>query len=252
MDLAALSIIEEYRQRAREPDISHMTGRQGRPDATDFIAEAALDEIRPTDGLLVDIGCGDGTLIRKATVLLPQLRCIGILPTQEEVDRTKSAFSGASDIRQGTVHHTGLPNGCADYIVCSGVLHIAPPLELSLQEIRRVAKPEAKILVTEIPNIDVRPGRDRWVWLRIVPSNFKHHGIAAGFGAIFYLARAAGSGRWTAMTTRPRFWIEPADFVQTAKACGLEVVKQFQYRVPDSGGTIVERPWLFNYVLRLY
>jgi len=249
MDLSALSTIEEYRQRAAVGDIGAMSGRNGRNQVTAAVADAILDAIKAAHGTLVDVGCGDGTLLQKALVHSPDLRCIGIQPTAEEIARLHAVHPHL-DIRCGTVHRTGLPDAFVDFVVCNSVLHVAPPFEPALREFRRIAKRGALIFVGDLPHMDERRRRSRVARARVVASNLKHHGFRAAGAVMVYLARAALSGRWTELTGKPHCWIAPSDFVQLTKQCDLELIERRRSRFLNERDEPIESTTRWDYLLR--
>src|SRR3954468_5550058 len=101
--LASLSAIEEYRLRARQGDVLGLSCHEGNPDASAFDATATLAcfDLKP-DSVLVDIGCGEGTLLAHAAETVTRGRLIGILPTAEEVSATRRHLGDTRiEIRQG-------------------------------------------------------------------------------------------------------------------------------------------------------
>ena len=139
---------------------------------TGFVADHILTKI-PLEGdtVMVDVGCGDGALLRKAAESTPNHyrgRLIGILPNKEEVARVRGHLLDGQTARRlisielGTASDTGLPDGLADVIVCNGVFLILGDLEnvdTSIDEFCRVAKKGAHIFIGEVPDADEMAGR---------------------------------------------------------------------------------------------
>jgi SAM-dependent methyltransferase len=248
MDLSQFSAIEEYRQRALMGDIRAMAARDFNPAETDLAAEFILDLVKPVAGLLVDIGCGDGTLIEKASRRAPALRCVGTAATAEEAAKLNAVRGAFGKFQQATAQRTGLPDRSADYVVSNSCLHMAPPLDASLHEIGRIAKQGAPVFVGDMPFVLEPWLKNRPSVARIVASNLKHHGPSAAAGVLWYLARAAFAGEWTARARKPHLWIEPDEFVKAAAAQGLSLVAQFTPRLLNRGEVVASKT-RFSYLL---
>src|SRR5215472_18299764 len=75
--------VEAYRQRALCKDIHELAGRPNKNATTEFVNRQILEAIQPTrSDVLVDIGCGDASLLKMADGRV--LECIGIAGTPEE------------------------------------------------------------------------------------------------------------------------------------------------------------------------
>jgi ubiquinone/menaquinone biosynthesis C-methylase UbiE len=249
VDLRGISDIEEFRDRARRADINALSGRDGLPDLTQYIAAEMFKKMGPSPAeTVVDIGCGDASfLILTRTNVGADVRLVGILPTQDEVRRVRDHVAGLEiEIVCGTAEDTTLPPRIADVIVCNSVLMVVPGVPDALREIARIAKPGARIYLGEIPTADELEGKRIPKW-RVVASNVRRFGPVAGMKVIAYLIRCALGGRWRDHATRNFFYAEPARFVQMCREAGLQVVDQFPYpRLPSVQRT---RP-LMSYVFQ--
>src|SRR5271169_2962555 len=131
-------------------DIHELSGRGSSPVLTEFINRRILDEIaiKPADRL-VDIGCGDGTLLRLA-LQDGVSSAIGFNGTEEEAARVRAS---GLNVRQALSDSLPLPDRCATVVVCNAVLLIVPQdkIPASLREIARIAEPGARIWIGEIP-----------------------------------------------------------------------------------------------------
>jgi len=159
--IKAADYIEEYRARALASDVNELTGRTGRPDLTNFIASNIVVRLAMKLGeVLVDIGCGDASVLRKASQGCEDGSFVGILPTSQEVERVQQHLrSNRIAIGVGLADATGLPDGFADKVACNGVLLIVPDLERALHEIARISKKGALICIGEIPKINEQAGK---------------------------------------------------------------------------------------------
>ena len=195
------------------------------------IQEKILREIElRADDDLIDIGCGDGTLLRLARERGLH-SAAGFLATEEEATVVRGL---GLQVRQGFTDKLPLADNFASVVICNNVLLVVPreKIRASLQEIHRVARPEARIFIGEIP---VEPGpppepefptaRETLAYL------YRKHGVRAWLGML---------GRmicWT-LTGRPMvirggstvaFYAQPPDFVAVAEAAGLTLVRTWPH-----------------------
>ncbi|HST12849.1 MAG TPA: class I SAM-dependent methyltransferase [Terriglobales bacterium] len=98
---------------------------------------------------LVDIGCGDGTLLLLAKTIGVH-QATGFHATEEEAAIVRRLGLA---VRQGFTDQLPLADECASVLVCNNVLLIVPreKITASLLEFYRVAKPGARVLIGEIP-----------------------------------------------------------------------------------------------------
>lgn len=114
------------------------------------VQERIVREVALTIGDdLVDIGCGDGTLLLLAKNAGVH-SAIGFHATEEEAAIVRRL---GVDAHQGFTDSLPLDDESASVVVCNNVLLIVPreKIPASLREIYRVAKPGARVLIGEIP-----------------------------------------------------------------------------------------------------
>lgn len=89
---------------------------------------------------LVDIGCGDGTLLAMAERIGVN-SALGLLATEEEVALLRPA---GFRVRQGLTNQLPVGDASASVVVCNNVLLVVPreKIPASLREIYRIASPE--------------------------------------------------------------------------------------------------------------
>jgi ubiquinone/menaquinone biosynthesis C-methylase UbiE len=148
--------VEYCRETARHlRDVQDLALRgKNKQEITRGIHERIVREVSlgPDDDLL-DIGCGDGTLLRMAARIGVR-SATGLLATEEEVAVVRQL---GLLVQQGLTDRLPAPDESSSVIVCNSVLLIVPRARIpaSLHEIYRVAKPSARIFLGEIP---VEPG----------------------------------------------------------------------------------------------
>jgi ubiquinone/menaquinone biosynthesis C-methylase UbiE len=230
--------VEYCRETARHARDLHDLALRGRDrkETTRITHEQiiATVELGPNDDL-VDIGCGDGILLRMAKDLGIHSAC-GLLATEEEVELVRRT---GVDVRQGLSDQLPLADASASVVVCNNVFLIVPreKIPASLREIARIAKPDARIYIGEIPfaqpndptpNFDTR--RELLSYL------YRKHGLRTWFGMFRRMI-------WWQITGKPpvilpgtavSFFATPEEFTTMAEAAGLEAVRHWRHHDPDT------------------
>src|SRR5262245_31638696 len=222
--------IEEYRARALSSDINEITGRTGRRDLTDFVTSniVAKLEISPA-ATLVDIGCGDGSVLKKASLESKTGVFIGIVPTNEERKRVQDHMqSSRIEVRVGLADATGLPDGFADKIVCNGVLFIVPDVDGAIREIARISKKGARIFIGEIPKINELIGKTygdsitKWLYFVLKGQGIKAFGIQ-----LRRVAKAFFSKEPFIISPKRAFYRKPEELKFMFESHGFQLIEWF-------------------------
>jgi len=239
------SRLDEYRYRAQSKDINELSGRPNRSDITNFVnMEIAAKMEFTREDVLVDIGCGDGTLLKLAKE--HGASCIGILPTEEEVSRLRDSLSEShSDIKveKGSASKTDLPSNVATKIVCNGVLLLLSENDaiLALKEIVRLAKHNALIYIGEHPFCDEYIGKNYGdsiiAWLLWV---LKNQGVRQFGIRLKQTLRAIFSKELMIITPKGNHFCSPDEFIQEARKAGLVAKDNFRHKSITLKGDIVE------------
>ncbi len=191
---------------------------------------------------LVDIGCGDGTLLRMARQLGVG-SALGLLATDEEVALMRRAgFS----VKQGFTDQLPIADESASVVVCNSVLLIVPreKIPASLREIYRIAKPGARVFVGEIPFVQGRVPDPRFDTRRETLSYlYRTYGLRTWLGMLRRMAYWSLSGKASVIRdgTGISFYATPEEFVGIAEATGLKLVRYWQHDYPNTRN---------NYLLR--
>jgi len=188
-----------------------------------------VTNLRAEDDLL-DIGCGDGILLRMANAIGVH-SAIGLLATEEEVAVLRP-FN--LNVRQGFTDQLPVPDCAASVIVCNSVLLIVPreKIPASLQEIHRVAKPAARIFIGEIPVHKQNDPTPQFTTRGELLSHLYHHnGLRAWFGMVRRMAwwQITGTPAVINPGTATTFWASPEEMIALAESAGLLLVRYWQH-----------------------
>lgn len=198
----------------------------------DRIVEAV--GLRVSDDL-VDIGCGDGTLLRIAEHLRVK-SAVGLLATEEEIAVLRRF---GLNVKQGLTDQLPVADESASVIVCNSVLLVVPreKIPASLREIYRIAKPNARIFVGEIPFVQPHDPSPQIESRREMLSYlYRKHGVRAWFGMLRRMVYWQLTGRPAVIHsgTAISFYATPEEFVEMAKAAGLGLVRYWRHDYPDT------------------
>jgi ubiquinone/menaquinone biosynthesis C-methylase UbiE len=232
----------ETAKHARDLHDLALRGR-GKKELTRLIHEHIVEavDLRAGDDL-VDIGCGDGTLLRMAREV-DVSSALGLLATDEEVALVRRT---GLNVRQGLTDRLPVPDASASVVVCNSVLLVVPreTIPASLREICRIAKPGARIFIGEIPFAEFKDPtpefKSRHEELSYL---YRKHGSRTWFGMLRRMAWEQVSGKSAVIQagTAIPFFATPEEFVALAQAAGLEPVRHWQSDYPKTRN---------NYLLR--
>ncbi|GIW80456.1 MAG: S-adenosylmethionine-dependent methyltransferase [Gemmatales bacterium] len=121
-----------------------------------------LEEIRPDEKVVLDIGCGSGRFATRLLESAPERRIIG-LDLSEAMLRGARWRSDESDGRihvvQGDSEHLPFPDNYFDLVTCNHSFHHFPNQKRVIEEMYRVLRPGGRLMISE-------GDRDRfWGWL---------------------------------------------------------------------------------------
>lgn len=111
---------------------------------TERVADALLERSRAT-GAVVDLGCGTGLVSRR--FLSAGRPVIGVDGSQAMLKRA-TRRGRITSAHLAPVERTGLPSDSAPTVVLSNVLHLHPEPTAVLDEARRIAGPEGRIVIS--------------------------------------------------------------------------------------------------------
>lgn len=234
----------ETAKRARDPHDLALRGRENK-DITRAIHDriAAEVELNASDDL-VDIGCGDGTLLRMAA----QIGChsaTGFLATEEEVSVLRRFGLNA---RQGLTDALPIPDASASVVVCNSVLLIVPREKIpqSLREIYRISRPGARIYLGEIPAEPQQDPVPQFSNRRELLSHlYRNNGTRAWLGMVRRMAWWQVTGQREVLNsgTAISFWAPAEEFIGMAESEGLQAVRHWHHEpIPARNNYLFTKP----------
>jgi SAM-dependent methyltransferase len=247
--------LDAYRLRAQCEDIHELAARPNKRAVTQFVNRQILEAIQPgPDDVLVDIGCGDATLLKTAYGRAG--KCIGIVGTVEEKIRLEGATPGvcfiASDARE-----LPLESASASKIVCNGTLFYFPTakeVQAALREMARIARPGATIWVGEISVVDeyahygMYRGNSMTAYLWHL---LRHHGLRSFLGMIRRWLKAVAGSEQIVLNSAGIFYAGPEKMVSLAESCGLRLKTYFRHKRLDKERRVVDSEFRYDYIFSI-
>jgi ubiquinone/menaquinone biosynthesis C-methylase UbiE len=237
--------VEYCRETARRVKNLQDLALRGRnkQEITRLIHERIVEVVglQPGDDL-VDIGCGDGTLLAMAERIGVN-SALGLLATDEEVALLRPALF---QVKQGLTDQLPVGDASASVVVCNNVLLVVPREKIpgSLREIYRIAKPGARILVGEIPLVQNPAPDPRFDTRReALAYLYQTYGLRTWFGMLRRMAYWSLTGRDPVIRDGAAisFYATAEEFIVMAEAAGLQMVRYWQHDYPNTRN---------NYLLR--
>jgi len=230
--------VEYCRENAKGAQELHDLALRGRDKAktTRVVHEHIVEAVKlSADDDLVDIGCGDGTLLRMARDLGVR-SAIGILPTEEEVLLVRRT---GLNVQQGLSDQLPVPDAIASVAVCNCVLLVVPRdrIPASLCEIARIAKRDARVFIGEIPFAQPKnPTPDFSSRRELLSHLYRRNGLRTWFGMVRRMIwwRLTGQPEVIRPGTAVSFFAPPEEVIALAKAAGLEFVCHWRHDDPDT------------------
>ena len=208
----------------------------GKEEITAAIHQRIVNDVGlgPGDDL-VDIGCGDGTLLRMALTIGVR-SALGFLATPEEVKLVRAT---GLNVRQAFSDRLPIPDASASVVVCNSVLLVVPreKISASLSEIHRVARPGGRIYIGEIPFVPGPPPEPQfdssWQTLSYL---YGKHGLRTCLGMARRIAywKLTGGPMVIRDGTQISFHATADQFIALAREAGLTPVRHWRHEYPDT------------------
>lgn len=256
--------VEVYRAKSKSKDINELTGRTGRPDLTQFVIDNIIAKFTfKKEDVVVDIGCGDGLLLKKASnagVNGRFGRLVGILPTLEEVLRVKkhmmedvSSRTMGISIELGLLDNlSNIPDQYSDKTISNSTIHILQTestVNKAILEMKRITKRGGHIFFGEVPDVDELKGKkygDSIIqWLFWV---LRNQGISAFFVCLKQALVAVFTSEPFVIVPKGIFYTLPEIFVKKLESHGLSVKSYSKHVEIDADGNQFNSLTRWDYV----
>jgi ubiquinone/menaquinone biosynthesis C-methylase UbiE len=225
----------ETARHARDPHDLALRGKD-KHEITRLIQERIVEVVDLHQGDdLVDIGCGDGTLLRMAEQTGAHT-AIGLLATDEEVAVLRRLGLTA---KQGLTDQLPIADASASVVVCNSVLLVVPRerIPASLREIYRISKPGGRIFVGEIPFDQPHdPSPQFKTGKELLSHLYRENGLRTWFGMLRRMAwwQLTGTPAVLNSGTAISFWATAEEFIAMAEAAKLRLVRYWQHDHPNT------------------
>ena len=104
-----------------------------------------------TNGIMLDVGCGEGRHIFGMMQQNPLMQCIGLDMDKRSLEKAEEGYAYFKTLSQagvdfliGSAYSIPLPNNSVDIVICSEVLEHLHEYNDAINEIHRVLKPGGK------------------------------------------------------------------------------------------------------------
>lgn len=254
------SYLDVYRSKAQAKDIHEMSGRASDKPQTQFVASYILNKLRnlKATGLLLDIGCGDGTLLISAQASKLFSSCIGVLPTSLETKRLVDHLHNHTDLSQpipiltGLVTSIPLQTASVDTLVCNGVLiymQTYAELEDAVHELSRVCAPGAIVYIGELPVIDESKDQQygqsvsRWlVW------TFKNYGYKLFLHRLWLVLLAMFTSKEMVIRPNKLMYQQVDKFEALLESAGFIDIDSFRHEIHCESSNTKYSASRYNYI----
>jgi ubiquinone/menaquinone biosynthesis C-methylase UbiE len=204
--------------------------------------------LRPED-VFVDVGCGDGILLRLALAAGVKA-AVGLNAGEEEVAPLRAQ---GLDARQAIAESIPLPNGFASVVVCNSVLLLVPEERMSdsLKEIARISKTDARIWLGEIPRVEEVTSVPKH---KTIPEMLwwllRKRGLRSFLGMCRRLLTGSQKGPVIKSELAAVFFCLPEKFIQMAEEAGMIVESHSPHQTLDKDGKAIAHPFRHDYFFR--
>ena len=107
------------------------------------------------NGIMLDLGCGEGRHIFASMEAFPNMQCVGLDPHLESLDKSlegleffESISNKKTSFLSGSAYKLPFGDNTFDMIICSEVLEHLHEYKEAINEVHRVLKPGGKFLAS--------------------------------------------------------------------------------------------------------
>lgn len=240
--IRAKSVIDAYREQSRASSIHELSGRSGKKFYTQFINKKIIKKLKfkPTDRV-VDIGCGDGTLLYLICDKVKE--CVGIAPTNEEILRLQREYDDLYNLNfgKGISTHVPLISMGFEKVICNGVFLLLTSKRLALRsmiELSRLCKPGGLVWIGEVLNreekdYDFGESIIKWLFIKL------KKGDLSGFGkSLFRLTFAVFTKEPFVIHPKKLLVLSNEEIKDYAEKAGLVLLWSSKHRRVNRSGRI--------------
>lgn len=231
-------------------DLHILAGRGPFKAVTEFVNRRIFRELAfRGEDQFVDIGCGDGLLLRWA-IESGVNSAVGLNATEQEVEPLRAL---GLDVRQGRTDSIPLPDACASVVVCNSVLLLVPQDRMagSLCEIARICKPNARVWLGEIPrskeitSVPLHKSIPEMLWWML-----RKRGFRSFIGICRRLVSGEQRGPTLVGDQAAVFFASPETFIRMAQDAGLRIEFHFPHQSIDRNQRPYISPTRHDYLFR--
>lgn len=107
-----------------------------------------------SNDVFVDIGCGVGKFTSEVIATLSPKMFIGVDVSEDQLRVAHNRFLKDKDLRLGDFHNLPLDNNIADVALLRFAIHHSYDPKKCISEIKRILKPNGKLLIIEVENFE--------------------------------------------------------------------------------------------------
>lgn len=252
--------LAEYRYFASQ-GIEYLGGRGPDTSIVRAASKRVLDWLplpHEQSGRFVDIGCGDGSLLKfvndkYAAAGFSAWELDGVLPTQEECHLLRQhldreGYANISVVQGQAQDLSVFPDGCATVVVLNGVLQLLEREEASnaLSEIARITKLNGICIIGDLPTGDELGQNRNSAWLEVINQSLRQ-GPRATVMMIGRILRYLFFSTPFLTERRTHFFLSVDDCRRTLTTLGL-VVLEDRLGFPGNQSVAGVRRW--DYMLQ--
>ncbi len=244
--------VDAYRIRAGSEDLHDLAARPNKKAVTEFVNRRILEALHlAPDDVLVDIGCGDASLLRMAEG--QAAKGVGIVATVEEKLRLEASFPDLCFIAS-TAQKLPVESGSASRVVCNTTLLYLPSEDdvlAALREMSRISRSGAMIWVGEIPEIDeyayfgMYRGNSMVAYLWHL---LRRNGLRSFLGMVRRWLKAVTGSEQIVLNSAGLFFAGPEKMISLAKSGGLRLKTHFRHQEVDTEGKVVDSTFRYDYI----
>lgn len=190
-DAAALQAVLETRRAATRDhfeQFGHTWDELHRRVSDPAAGLRALSWLLPPDAVVVDAGCGSGTLLPEFSGVGAQVIAVDNAPSRLDEARQRASDLGMTnvDVREGDLDALPVGDGEADAVIAQFSLHHVSQPKLAVADMARVLRPGGVLVITDFTPHDETWLRDEHAdqWLGFDPADVERWMRAAGLSVI--------------------------------------------------------------------